>query len=308
MYGWMGRILRVNLSEEKISVEPLKEELAKKFLGGNGLAAKILWDEVGREVDPLSPENKLIFASGPLSGTLWPTSGRLHVAAKGPLSNAWGEGNSGGGFAPYMKFAGFDAIIVEGCAEKPVYLHVYDGEAELRDASHLWGKDVWETETLLRKELGQDIHTAIIGPAGENLVRIAAIMVDRNNAVSRSGLGCVMGSKKLKAVAVHGSKSIRLHNKYKFYELAVAAHRKMLNHQFARDVIMYGTTILVDLMNKIARYPTKNFQSGYFEKYRDKYLDTLNYVDKTQKYEIWIEFFLQAVKEQAKDTQNLLKK
>ena len=267
MYGWMGRILRVNLSEEKISVEPLKEELAKKFLGGNGLAAKILWDEVGREVDPLSPENKLIFASGPLSGTLWPTSGRLHVAAKGPLSNAWGEGNSGGGFAPYMKFAGFDAIIVEGCAEKPVYLHVDDGEAELRDASHLWGKDVWETETLLRKELGQDIHTAIIGPAGENLVRIAAIMVDRNNAVSRSGLGCVMGSKKLKAVAVHGSKSIRLHNKYKFYELAVAAHRKMLNHQFARDVIMYGTTILVDLMNKIARYPTKNFQSGYFEKY-----------------------------------------
>lgn len=267
MYGWMGKILRVNLSEEKIKYEVTPEDLARNYLGGNGFGARILWNEVRKSVDPLSPENKLIFAAGPLNGTLWPSSGRLHVVAKGPLSDAWGEGNCGGGFAPYLKFAGFDAIIVEGEAKKPVYLYVDDGEAELRDASHLWGKDVWETHELLKKEIQEDIHTAVIGPAGENKVRIASIIIDKYAAVARSGLGAVMGSKKLKAIVAYGTRKVRLHNKYKFYEFAVQAQKKLLSHPFSDGVRKYGTTILVDLMNEVARYPTRNFQSGYFEEY-----------------------------------------
>jgi len=275
MYGWMGRILRVNLSEEKVRWEPFSEDLAKTFIGGNGLGAKILWEEVSKGVDPLSPKNKLILATGPLNGTLWPMSGRLHIIAKGPLSNAWGEANVGGHFAPYLKFAGFDAIVVEGAAKKPVYLYVDDGKAEIRDASHLWGKDVWETHDALRKELGEEVHTAAIGPAGENLVRIAAIMVDKHAAAARTGMGAVMGSKKLKAVAVYGTKRIKLHNKYKFYELAVLAHKRVKSHPFSEGVVKYGTTILVDLMNEIARYPTRNFQSGFFEEYKKLSADLL---------------------------------
>lgn len=275
MYGWMGRILRVNLSEERIWWEPLPEELARNYLGGNGLGARILWKEVPKGVDPLSPENKLIFAAGPLNGTLWPMSGRLHVVAKGPLTGAWAEANAGGHFAPYMRFAGFDAIVVEGAAKKPVYLYVDDGSAELRDAGHLWGKDVWETHEALRRELREEVRTACIGPAGENLVRISAIVVDKHAVAARTGMGAVMGSKKLKAVAVYGTKRIKLHNKYKFYELAMAAHKKLKNHPFASGVIKYGTTILVDLMNEIARYPTRNFQSGYFEEYKKLSADVL---------------------------------
>jgi aldehyde:ferredoxin oxidoreductase len=269
MYGWMGRILRINLTDEKIKWETLPEDLARNYIGGNGLGARILWDELKPGIDPLSPENILVFATGPLNGTLWPTSGRLHVMAKGPLSNAWGEGNSGGHFAPYLKFAGYDAIIFEGAAKKPVYLYIDDGIVELRDAKHLWGKDVWETHEILKKEIREDIRTAAIGQAGENLVRMAAIMIDKYAAVARSGLGAVMGSKKLKAIAVYGTKQINLYNKYRFYEFTYQAQRRLSSHQFSKEVKQYGTEILVDLMNEIARYPTRNFQSGYFEQYEN---------------------------------------
>jgi len=268
MYGWMGRILRIDLSEEEIRWEPLPEDVARSYIGGNGLGAKILWEEVPKGVDPLSPENKLIFATGPLNGTLWPMSGRLHIVSKGPLSNAWGEANAGGHFAPYLKFAGYDAIVLEGAAKKPVYIYIDDGDVEIRDASHLWGKDVWETHDMLKNELKEEIHTAAIGPAGENLVRIAAVIVDKYAAAARTGMGAVMGSKKVKAIALYGTKRINLHNKYKFYELAVEAHRRLKAHPFSDGIIKYGTTILVDLINEIARYPTRNFQSGYFEEYK----------------------------------------
>lgn len=275
MYGWMGRILRVSLSEEEIKYEVTPEKLAKDYIGGNGFGARILWDELKKGIDPLSPENKLVFATGPLNGTLWPSSGRLHAAAKGPLSNAWGEGNCGGGFAPYLKFAGFDAIIIEGASKKPVYLYIDDGVAEIRSAKNLWGKDVWETHDVLKKEIKEDIHTAIIGPAGENKVRLASIMVDKYAAIARSGLGAVMGSKNLKAIAVYGTRKIRLHNKYKFYEKSMEAIKKLLNHPFSDSVKRYGTTILVNLMNEIARYPTRNFQSGYFEEFEKLSAETL---------------------------------
>ena len=275
MYGWMGKILRVDLTSEKIASEPLPSEVARNYLGGNGFCAYILWKELERGIDPLSPENKLVVATGPLNGTLWPCSGRLHFAAKSPLSNAWGEGNCGGHLSPYIKGSGFDAIVIEGAAEKPLYLYLSDGRAELRDAQHLWGMTTSEAHEALRKELGERVHTAAIGPAGENLVRIAAIVVDAHAVVARSGLGAVMGSKKLKAIAAYGTKRPRIYDEKKFMELVRSAREKLVNHPYSDGVKKYGTTILVDLMNWIARYPTKNFQSGYFKDYEKLEADVL---------------------------------
>ncbi len=265
MKGWMGKILRVDLGEERIREEDLPEQLARNYIGGNGFAARILWDEVPKGIDPLGPENKLIFATGPLNGTIWPTSGRFKIAAKSPLSNGWGEGNAGGHFAPEIKYCGFDAIIFEGVAKDPVYLHLSDDGAEVRDAKHLWGKDSWETHESLRKELeNEGLHTAIIGQAGERLVRFAAVMVDKYATAARSGLGAVMGSKKLKAVAACGSRDVPMHNPGKFYEFSVSAQRRLLTHQFSESLINYGTPMLVAIMSDIGRFPTKNCQQGSF--------------------------------------------
>ncbi len=266
MFGWMGKILRVNLTDEETRVERLPESLARNYIGGNGFVARILWDELKEGIDALSPENKLIFATGPLNGTLWPSSGRLKVAAKSPLSNGWGESNAGGHLAPEIKYAGFDMVILEGKADKPVYIYIHDGKAEIRDAKHLWGKDTWNTHDELKGELeNEEIHTATIGQAGENLVRFAAIMVDKYAAAARVGLGAVMGSKNLKALVAHGTRDVKIHNKGKFYEFSVEAHKRLLNHPFSKSLIDYGTPLLVEIMSSIGRFPTKNIQSGSFE-------------------------------------------
>ena len=205
--GYAGKILRVDLSSGRMRRETISEEWLRKFLGGEGLATRILYSELEAGVNPLSPKNKLIFMTGPLTGTITPAAPRYSVAARSPLTLCIGTSNAGGFFGPELKFAGWDGIIVEGRAEKPVYLLIRDGEVELKDASHLWGKDTYETEEILRREVGgKNLRCACIGPAGENLVLIASILNDKCRLAGRTGMGAVMGSKRLKAIAVEASR------------------------------------------------------------------------------------------------------
>ncbi|WP_455363652.1 aldehyde ferredoxin oxidoreductase N-terminal domain-containing protein, partial [[Eubacterium] cellulosolvens] len=206
--GYAGRYLRVDLSSGKLVKLALPEDLALQFLGGNGFGTKILWDEVGRDVDPLSPQNKLIFATGPLTGTIFPTAGRLEVISKSPLTGIYGDANAGGHFTPELKRSGFDMVVFEGRSTKPVYLWIHDGEAQIQDASHIWGKGTHETETILQNDLDDKrVQVASIGPAGENLVRFASVLT-HGCVAARAGMGCVMGSKNLKAVAALGGLKI----------------------------------------------------------------------------------------------------
>ncbi|HJW11108.1 MAG TPA: aldehyde ferredoxin oxidoreductase N-terminal domain-containing protein, partial [Albitalea sp.] len=201
--SWAGKILRVNLTTGTVKSEPLNMDWARAYLGSRGLATKYFVDEVDAKVDPLSPENKLIWATGPLTGTMASTGGRYTVVTKGPLTGAIACSNSGGYWGAELKMAGWDMVIFEGKSPKPVYLFIQDDKAELRDAAHLWGHTVWETEATLKTQL-QDplVRVSSIGGAGEHQVLYAAIVNDLHRAAGRSGVGAVMGSKNLKAIAV----------------------------------------------------------------------------------------------------------
>ena len=203
--GFVGNILRVDLTSGKITKESLDEKVAQKFLGGTGYGTKILWDELKPETDPLNPENKLVILTGPLTGTRCPGSDNLFACFKSPLTNCWGESRCGGGMGPELKKSGFDVIIIEGASEKPVYLWIHNGEASIRPAGHLWGKNVPETQDILKGEVNDPkTRVACIGPAGERLIRFASVMVEDAKAMGRCGAGTVMGSKKLKAIGLRG--------------------------------------------------------------------------------------------------------
>ena len=205
--GYMGKILFVDLSTGVIKEESLDEKMCRDFIGGYGIGARILYSRQKAGVDPLGPENTLGLISGPLTGTPVPTGARYTVVAKSPLTGGWGDANSGGDFGPYLKFAGFDAVFFTGISPKPIYLLIDNGKAQLKDADHLWGKDTYETEDALMAEYEQS-RVACIGPAGEKLSLIAGIMTDRGSTAGRSGLGAVMGSKKLKAVVARGTMGV----------------------------------------------------------------------------------------------------
>ncbi len=196
MYGYRGKILRINLDEKSIKKEDLNMEWAKAYLGGRGLATKYFYEEVDPMVDALSKENKLIIATGPLSGTPTPTGGRYMVITKSPLTDTIASSNSGGRWGAELKFAGYDMIILEGKSDKPVYIDIQDGQVEIKDADHLWGQVVSKTTEILNKEVGEKSKILTIGPAGEKLSRIASVMNDVDRAAGRSGVGAVMGSKK----------------------------------------------------------------------------------------------------------------
>ena len=265
--GYIGKILRVDLTERRISTEKLDAEIAKKFIGGKGLGAKILYDSLKLGTDPLSPENILIFASGPLTATLAPTSARWAVVTKSPLTNIFLDCQVGGYFGAAMKLAGFDCIIMEGKADSPVYLWVHDGNAEILNAGDLWGKGCFETENTLKKRLGENAHVASIGPAGENLVRYACISVDKYRQAGRGGAGAVMGSKNLKAVAVRSaSYKIEYADPEGFREAAKKALKVIRENSFIPLRRKYGTPIWVAPVNKAALLPTRNFRTGVFEK------------------------------------------
>ena len=211
--GYMGKILFVDLSTGVIKEEALDEKMCRDFIGGYGIGARILYSRQKAGVDPLGPENTLGLITGPLTGTLVPTGARYMAVAKSPLTGGWGEANSGGYFGPYLKFAGFDAVFFTGISPKPVYLLIDNGKAELKDAGYLWGKDTYETEDMLMAEYGKQSRVACIGPAGEKLSLIAGIMTDHGSAAGRSGLGAVMGSKKLKAVVARGTMEVPIADK-----------------------------------------------------------------------------------------------
>ena len=265
MYGWHSKILRVNLSTGDIAVEEVDPQMAKDFIGGRGWAIRYLYDEVDPQVDPLSPENKLIFGTGPLTATPAPTGNRYMVVTKSPLTGALSCSNSGGFFPTEMKRTGFDLFIFEGKAERPVYLWVHDGEAELRSAEHLWGKDVFETEDALRAETDRRARVACIGPAGERLVRIAAIMNEKHRAAARSGVGAVMGSKNLKAVVVRGTQAPTLAHPEEMRALCREVTEEVKKAVEAGSALrVYGTAYVPPVTNEVGILPTRNFQTGVF--------------------------------------------
>jgi aldehyde:ferredoxin oxidoreductase len=261
--GWMGNILRVNLSDGKIEQEPLREELRDNYIGGRGINSRILYSETSPDTDPLGPENTIIIGTGPVNGTLMPTSNRFTVSAKSPLTGILGDANAGGFFGPELKYAGYDHIVIKGCAEKPMYLWIDDGRVELKDARHLWGKHTCETESLIKREIGdKTIHVLSIGQAGENLVKIAGIINDEEHAAARCGLGAVLGSKRLKAVAVRGSKTINIAHPARLIELVDEMYKDYRKSASYHWYTHYGGTVAIIDMCKAGSAPVKNYMKS----------------------------------------------
>jgi aldehyde:ferredoxin oxidoreductase len=267
MNGYQGKILRVDLSNGTIKVENLNEDVARKFIGGRGLATKLFIDEVSPQVNALSPENKLLIATGPLTGTPTPTGGRYMVVTKSPLTGTIASSNSGGYWGAELKFAGYDIIILEGKSEKPVYLMIDDDTVEIRDASHLWGKVVSETTSTLLKEVPKKSRVLTIGPAGEKMSFMASIMNDLSRAAGRSGVGAVMGSKNLKAITVRGTQKVKLADEKVLQKVVKYCGVKIKeNGVTGQGLPAYGTAVLVNIINEGGVFPTNNFQSSQFDK------------------------------------------
>ncbi len=270
--SWAGKILRVNLTAGTVTSEPLNMAWARDYLGSRGLATKYLVEEMAATVDPLSADNKIIWATGPLTGTMASTGGRYTVVTKGPLTGAIACSNSGGYWGAELKMAGWDMVIFEGVSPKPVYLAIVDEKAELRDASHLWGKSVWETEAAI-KAAHQDPQTRIssIGLAGENQVLFAAVINDLHRAAGRSGVGAVMGSKNLKAVAVRGTRGVgNIADPKEF--MRVTFEKKKILHDNAvtgQGLPTYGTQVLMNVINEMGALPTRNHRDIQFEGAKD---------------------------------------
>jgi aldehyde:ferredoxin oxidoreductase len=263
--GYVGKCLFVDLGSGQIEARPTERSLAESYLGGNGLGARLLWEHVDPTIDALAAENVLIFATGPLCGTLMPNPGRVEVIAKSPLTGIYGDANAGGFFGPELKFAGWDAVVVTGRADRPVYLAIADDQVAIRDAGVLWGRSTSETEAALRRSWGDPrVKTAVIGPAGENRVRFAAIQLTSQRSAARCGLGAVMGSKGLKAIAVRGHGPIPIADPGRFHSLAVELHRRLRANPVFPAVSAHGTPGIVSLMDSLGRFPTRNFQLGSF--------------------------------------------
>ena len=266
--AWTRKILRVNLTKGTCAAEPLNMQWAQDYLGQRGLATKYYVSEVDPKVDPLSPENKLIFATGPLTGTMASTGGRYSVITKGPLTGAIACSNSGGFFGAELKMAGWDMVIFEGKSAKPVYLHIDNDKAELLDASYIWGKSVWDTEGLIKqKHQDPQMRVSSIGRAGENGVYYAAVVNDLHRAAGRSGVGTVMGSKNLKAIAVRGTYGVRGVKDPKAFMQATVAAKKVLhdNAVTGQGLPKFGTQVLMNVINEIGALPTRNHRDVQFE-------------------------------------------
>jgi aldehyde:ferredoxin oxidoreductase len=263
MYGWMGTILRVDLTSGKIDKDPLSDWLRLNYLGGRGINSRVLYDNVGSEIDALSPENVLIFGTGTVVGTVAPSAGRITVTAKSPLTGILGDGNSGGHFSAEMKRAGYDHVVFTGRADHPVYLWISDDHVELKSAEHLSGKTTAEADAEIHKELGDPIiKTAIIGPGGENLVRFASIIFENCHAVGRTGMGAVMGSKNLKAVAVRGTQGVRVAYPGPFMSLSRNLYERIINSPVYKGLAYYGTPYFTAGMYRSGWLAIKNAQTN----------------------------------------------
>lgn len=270
MNGYQGKLARVDLTKGTVTVEALNRENARQFIGGRGLGTKMAYDELDPMLDPLGPDNKLYFMTGPFTGTPTPTGGRYMVITKAPLTGTIGSSNSGGYWGAELKFAGWDGIIVEGVSPKPVYIAVENDKVEIRDAAHIWGKTVPETEAVLKAEVPEKSRIVSIGPAGEKLSLIAAILNDTDRAAGRSGVGAVMGSKHLKAITVRGTNKTPLFDADKLKEVVKENNQKLLtNGVTGTGLPAYGSAILVNIINEGGILPTDNFQTSFFQKADD---------------------------------------
>ncbi|MGA2767846.1 MAG: aldehyde ferredoxin oxidoreductase family protein [Candidatus Bathyarchaeia archaeon] len=266
MFGWTGKFLHVNLSKRKAVADAYEASVARCFLGGRGFAAKILWDELKQGIDPFSPENKLVFAAGPLTGFSLPSSGKLVVASKSPLTGGYGDGNIGTLAAVQMRRAGYDAVIVEGRAKKPMFLVVRDESTEFLDAEDLWDLNSFETERRLSSIYGRNAGILCIGQAGENLVRYATIVSQEGRSGGRPGMGAVMGSKVLKAVVFKGSHDLQAAYPKEMQELGTEAYREVLtkpNYAFWKR---QGTMSTIEWSQENSVLPAYNYSEGVFEK------------------------------------------
>jgi aldehyde:ferredoxin oxidoreductase len=259
-----GKILDVNLSTKRVVKMDFDTEVMRSFLGGQGLAIKILYDEVGPSVEPLSPDNIIIIATGLLTGTAAPTAARTEIMTKSPLTGNIGRGNFGGSWGYRLKQAGFEAVVIRGSSDKPVYLWIDDGMVEVRSAEHLWNRDNWETADILKEALGNDIGVLSIGQAGENLVRFACPVVDYYHAPGRSHAGCVMGAKKLKAIAVRGTKEVAIANPDKYGKAVRKATERIIAHPDwgNEETLRIGWIALVKNSAKAGRVGCRNFQTA----------------------------------------------
>lgn len=256
-------ILRVNLTTKKISKEPIGEKVLEQFIGGRGLAAKILWDEV-KNVDPLSADNKLIVAAGPFNGLRTPSGGKLVLAAKSPLTGGYGDGNIGTMASVYLRKAGYMVIVIEGASDKPVYLYIDDDDVHIMSAEGLWGLSTFEVEKRLRQVHG-NVGVLSIGPAGENLVKYAVVISQEGRAGGRPGIGAVMGSKKLKAIVVKGTKEVEVKDKENFERYTREVFKLIPTLPAYSFWIRQGTMATVEWANKNRALPTRNFSQVKFE-------------------------------------------
>ncbi|MCL2121567.1 MAG: aldehyde ferredoxin oxidoreductase family protein [Clostridiales bacterium] len=267
MNAWKGTILRIDLANGVIRKEALNMKDAQDYVGARGLASKYLADEVDPLVDPLSPDNKLIMMTGPLTGTAAASGGRYEVVAKAPLTGTIGAANSGGYFGPELKYAGYDGILFENASPKPVYLYINDETVELRDASTLWGKTVFETTDALNEICGESFKIACIGPTAENGCLFAGVMNDKHRAAGRGGMGAVMASKNLKAVAVRGTGGVSVARPKGFMDAITNARAMLKAHPVGGSGLpALGTQVLVNIINESGALPTRNFRDGaYFD-------------------------------------------
>lgn len=266
MFGYTGTILIVDLTSGKIEKSRLREDMARKYLGGVGINTRLLFDHTPAGVDPLGPENVLLFGAGPLVGTFMPTASKSDVAAKSPITGLFGATSSGYHFGSEMKYAGYDHILIRGRADRPVYLAITDQAVEIRDATHLWGKDVWDTIDLLMMEWkSEDIQVAAIGPSGENQIRFATIQNGKYDAWARTGMGAVMGSKMLKAVVIRGKGGVRVAAREDFKKLAREMRQTIMDSPFFQAVSTYGSMAATGPYGKFGALPGKNFQTGVIE-------------------------------------------
>ncbi len=278
IHGVGGHILWVNLTKGSIEKRPLDEDMIKDYLLGAGYLSRMLFDNIPKGIDPLSDKNVLGIATGLLTGSMFPQASRHVVAGLSPLTDIWGESHAAGFWGAELKFAGYDAIVFTGASSKPVYLNIKDDDVELLDAeaAGVWGKNVFETDDILKAKHGRKCKTLAIGQAGENLVRFAAIMNDRDRASARSGLGAVMGSKRIKAVSVKGTGKLDVADPKNYLKQIDVFHKRMMENPFTPGRIKYGTTSLVELMQHIGRLPSYNMKQGVFDGYEKISGDAIN--------------------------------
>jgi aldehyde:ferredoxin oxidoreductase len=268
MFGYAGTILRIDLSNAAVRKEPLPESLAEKFIGGRGFVAKLLYDEIPPNIEPFDQQNMLIAATGPLTGHFLPAGGKTHFGTKSPANGGYADSNMGGHFGPYMKYAGYDVLVITGKAESPSYLFINDDTVEIRPAAEYWGQGSITTEKNLKGHLGDEYQIITIGPAGENLVRYACISHDFGRQAGRTGVGAVMGSKHLKAIAVKGTGSIPVADLKQAYAKGKEAYHKVKAKPGFEGWTPEGTAGITNWTNEVGVFPTRNFQTSYAEHYK----------------------------------------